>query len=241
MTLKANKPLNSIASHLIEDGYAAIPDLLDGLTVACLTGMVEALAPKGSGTNTGPYGIRNLLSTVPAVRDLATSAPVMDLVRPLLGPEAFPVRGLFFDKVPEANWKVPYHQDLTIAVGARVETEGFGPWSVKDGVPHTQAPAWLLERMLAVRLHLDDCGEEDGPLRVLPGTHRLGRLDSATIDELRSSITECTVTVPAGGAVLMKPLLLHASSPARRPSHRRVIHLEYAAEALPSGLRWYEA
>ena len=72
------------------------------------------------------------------------------------------MRGLYFDKLPEANWKVPWHQDLSIAVRARLDVEGFGPWTEKAGVLHAQAPAAVLERMLAVRVHLDDCGRENG-------------------------------------------------------------------------------
>jgi hypothetical protein len=46
--------------------------------------------------------------------------------------------------------------------------------------------------------------------------------------------------VPRGGVLLMRPLLLHASQKATRPARRRVIHLEYAACDLPSGLDWNE-
>ena len=37
----------------------------------------------------------------------------------------------------------------------------------------------------------------------------------------------------------MRPLLLHASSIAIVPTHRRVIHLEYASQSLADGLEWY--
>jgi hypothetical protein len=230
--------------HLcVEDyGFAVVPGVLDPTTIAELIGAVETLPRPAYGLVKGnPYGVRNLLRISPAVRYLAWSSHVMELVRAVIGPGTFPVRGIFFDKNPDANWKVPFHQDLTIAVQSRIDVEGFGPWSVKEGIAHTQAPVGLLERMLAVRLHLDDCTEDDGPLRVLPGTHRFGRLDSAGIDELRARGTETAVTARAGDAILMRPLLLHASSPAAQPSHRRVIHLEYAAEPLPGGLRWYES
>ena len=39
-----------------------------------------------------------------------------------------------------------------------------------------------MKRMLAVRVHLDDCGLENGPVRVLPGSHPNGRLSEAAID-----------------------------------------------------------
>jgi len=148
------------------------------------------------------------------------------------------VQGIFFDKPADANWKVQWHQDLSIPVKARVEVPGFGPWSKKAGVPHVQAPNWLLERMLIVRLHLDANTEENGPLRVIAGSHLRGRLTREQIQWWREQGEELVCTVPRGGALLMRPLLLHASSAARTSAHHRVIHLEYAAERLPDGLAW---
>jgi ectoine hydroxylase-related dioxygenase (phytanoyl-CoA dioxygenase family) len=122
--------------------------------------------------------MRNLLERVPLVRQLCEQTPIRSLVEPILGVNCFPVRGILFDKISGANWKVPWHQDLTIAVREKHETEGFGPWSVKDGVVHVQPPVRVLENMLTMRLHLDDCDEGNGPLRVLPGSHCSGKLDA---------------------------------------------------------------
>jgi ectoine hydroxylase-related dioxygenase (phytanoyl-CoA dioxygenase family) len=113
------------------------------------------------------------------------------------------------------------------------------PWSVKEGVPHVQPPVELLEQMLTVRLHLDDCDETNGALRVLPGSHRLGRLSADAIKSLREE-TAVACSVAAGGALVMRPLLLHSSERSHRESHRRVIHLEYAGFDLPDGLEWHE-
>src|SRR5262245_7189469 len=99
------------------------------------------------------------------LRSSPSRQPFACFVEPILGPGAFVVRGLFFDKTPRANWKVSWHQDLTIAVRVRIEAPGFGPWSLKAGVVHVQPPAEILERMATVRLHLDDCSESNGPLR----------------------------------------------------------------------------
>ena len=156
----------------------------------------------------------------------------------VLGSACFPVRAIYFDKTQGANWKVPWHQDLTIAVKERREAPGFGPWSRKDGVDHVQPPMALLERMVAVRWHLDDCGAGNGPLRVLPGSHRQGRLTAAAIQAWSAREESVTCIVERGGLLVMRPLLLHASSPATVPCHRRVVHIEYAAEPLPSGLEW---
>jgi ectoine hydroxylase-related dioxygenase (phytanoyl-CoA dioxygenase family) len=228
---------------LERDGYVVIPGVLGAEAVS---GLLEALegAQRGAGVlrHAGSvYGMRNLLSAVPEVRRLADTAVVRAWVEPILGPGALLVRGLLFDKPAHANWKVPWHQDLTIAVRERVETPGFGAWSVKSGVAHVQPPVSALEQMLAVRVHLDDCGEANGPLRVLPGSHGSGRLDAAAIRLWRERVTPIACVACRGEIVLMRPLLLHASSTARAPGHRRVIHLEFAADPLPGGLRWAEA
>lgn len=185
------------------------------------------------------YAIRNLLDAVPIVRDVAQSASIRSLIEPVLGPGCFPVRGILFDKTPGANWKVPWHQDLSIAVRDKIEVPGFSPWSLKAGVPHVQPPAAILEQMLTLRLHLDDCHETNGPLRVIPGSHRTGKLDAASIRDWRERCAHVSCPLPRGGALLMRPLLLHASSPATSPGHRRVVHLEWAADKLPNGLQWH--
>jgi hypothetical protein len=185
-------------------------------------------------------GRRGLLA-LPAVATLARSPRLLDLVRPYLPVEPLPVRAIYFDKSPVANWLVSWHQDLTLALCARVEHPGFGPWSTKDGIPHVQPPIELLQQMLTIRLHLDDADETNGALRVLPGSHRLGRLSAERIQALRSQQSDILCRVSAGDALLMRPLLLHASSRSTSTRHRRVLHIEYAAFTLPSGLHWHEA
>ena len=150
------------------------------------------------------------------------------------------MRAIFFDKSPGANWLVSWHQDLTLALRARAEVPGFGPWSVKDGIPHVQPPVACLEEMLTVRVHLDDADEDNGALRVLPGTHRLSRLAPVQIQEQRARQSDVLCAAGAGDALLMRPLLLHASGRATSARHRRVLHIEYAAFALPDALRWHE-
>ena len=196
--------------------------------------LVSLLGPVSSA------GRRGLLA-LPAVAELARSARVLELIRPHLPSEPFPVRAIYFDKSPEKNWLVPWHQDLTLALRARAEVPGFGPWSVKDGIPHVQPPIELLQQMLTVRLHLDDADENNGALRVMPGSHRFGRLDAPQIQALRDEHADFLCTAPAGDALLMRPLLLHASSRSNSDRHRRILHIEYASFPLPSGLEWNEA
>lgn len=224
------------------DGFQIVQDVLDASAIDVLTaGLAELEAGQYSaGRRTTRPGARNLLRECPSVAELARSQPLIRLVAPVLGPAAFPVLALFFDKQAGANWQVGWHQDLSIAVAERVEVPGFTGWSAKQGVQHVQPPASVLEKMLTLRVHLDDCDEDNGPLRVLPGSHLHGRLNDQQIEHWQKSEEAITCLVPRGGILLMRPLLLHASAPAKNPRHRRVVHLEYASNPLPGGLRWFE-
>jgi ectoine hydroxylase-related dioxygenase (phytanoyl-CoA dioxygenase family) len=211
-----------------DDGFAMVRSCVDEKTL-------ERLGSELSDTS---YAMRNLLA-MPIVRELARSLAVRTLAEAVLGKNCFAIKGTLFNKTRESNWKVVWHQDLTVIVRERKEIRGFGRWTVKSGVAHVQPPADVMSRILALRLHLDESGEENGPLRVIPGSHRQGRLSPKEIAEWRKK-GSVTCTVPRGGVLVMRPLLLHASSACVVPKSRRVIHLEFAAVELPDGLEWYD-
>jgi hypothetical protein len=215
-------------------GFAVIPDVTSCETIATLIDELRELVLNSSRR----AGLRDVLRVSPLSRTLANSDSIRSLIKPVLGEGAKCVRGLYFDKRREANWKVTWHQDLTIAVKQRLDLPGYGPWSQKAGILHVQPPAKVLERMLTLRLHLDDANETNGALFVLPGSHRFGKLNSMSIEDLKRKIAPEVCTVRKGGAMLMKPLLVHASSVVSVPNHRRVLHLEYAAGDLETGLEW---
>jgi hypothetical protein len=219
-------------NHEVEQhGFAVVPRVLDA------DEQRELLAALGPVSAAGRRG----LLALPTVAELARSPRLLALVRPHLPSEPFPVRTIYFDKSSDTNWLVPWHQDLSLAVRARAQVSGFGPWSTKDGIPHVQPPVELLEQMLTVRLHLDDANESNGALRVLPGSHRLGRLSAERIQQLRREQCDILCSASAGDGLLMRPLLLHASSRSTSLLHRRVLHVEYAAFTLPDELQWHEA
>jgi ectoine hydroxylase-related dioxygenase (phytanoyl-CoA dioxygenase family) len=185
-------------------------------------------------------GARGVLA-VPAVRAFARSEAIESLVSAHLGARPIPVRAIFFDKSSSSNWLVPWHQDLTIAVASKCEAPGFGPWSVKDGIPHVQSPESLLKQMIALRLHLDDCDAANGALRVIPGSHKSGRLNPGQISNVRASSAEMVCEASAGDVLLMRPLLLHASSKSVSNRRRRILHIEYCCGELPAGMTWHES
>ncbi len=214
-----------------QHGFTVVTRVLD------VEEQLTLLATLGSVSSAGRRG----LLALPDVSELARSPKLLDLVRPHLLCAPFPVRAIYFNKSSDVNWVVPWHQDLTLALRDRTEISGFGPWSIKDGIPHVQPPVEFLQQMLTVRLHLDDADESNGALRVLPRSHRLGRLSASRIQELRNDQPDHLCAVSAGDALLMRPLLLHASSRSTSTRQRRVLHIEYAAFALPAGLQWHEA
>ena len=232
--------LNTLKEEIEDYSFAIREDVLAAHEVALLLEAIERIDQAGAIRKRGGiFAVRNLLDVSSEVQELAHSSAVRSMVEPILGPDFIPVRGILFDKIADANWKVPWHQDVTIVVQERVESEGFGPWSIKAGVLHVQPPAFVLEQMLSVRLHLDPCSEENGALRVIPGSHRQGRIPEREIAAIREQVSERACDVGIGGALLMRPLLLHASSPSQVPEHRRVIHLDFAATELPNGMRWF--
>ena len=221
-------PRSDQVKWIEEDGFAIVPQCLSEQ-------IVDDLCLQLGSTR---HAQRNLL-TVPAVRNLAGSEPVKQLVAAVFGKLCFAVRGILFNKTPVSNWKVVWHQDRTIAVRERKDVEGFGPWTIKAGVHHVQPPASVIARMLAIRLHLDESHEDNGPLRVIPGSHTDGCLSPNEIVNRRQR-SSVICKVPRGGAILMRPLLVHASSSSVKPETRRVIHLEFAADELPGGLEWHD-
>jgi hypothetical protein len=226
------------AREFARDGYFICEGVISDVEVERLRTAVARIPNREEvRRRRGVYGVRNLLEICPAVEELARQTTIRQFVTPVLGESAFAVRAIFFDKVPGSNWSLFWHQDNVISVSARVEVAGYIGWSNKAGVWQVQPPSQILANMLAVRVHLDDCGLENGPLRVLPGSHRFGWLDEQ-LDDWKKRVPEVVCEVRRGGIVTMCPLLLHASAKSAAPGHRRVIHIEYAYDDLPGGLEW---
>ena len=186
-------------------------------------------------------GIRNLLGSDSTISELADGGLFLGLARTILGPRARPVRVILFDKTPDTNWGVPWHQDLNIAVVGDDTPAGYGPRTTKEGVPHIIPPADVLEKMVTIRLHLDECSGADGPLVVAPRSHQCGRVKDSTVDleELEKGGVTCCAS--PGDVLVMRPLLFHRSPKATTPRARRVLHIEYAAAELDGDLDWYFA
>jgi len=220
------------------DGYAVVDKVISSDDVNVLINAIAAL-PLGDEIRRkqSTYGVRNLLEICAEVRQLAVSAPIRSLVTPILGEDCFAARAIFFDKTPDANWKLGWHQDSVISVQERIDVPEFVGWSRKAGVVQVQPPAEVFTNILAIRVHLDESHVDNGPLRVLPGSHKFGWLDNE-MDDWKRRVPQVVCQATTGGVVAMRPLLIHASAASVEPTHRRVIHIEFAFKDLPGGLKW---
>lgn len=231
-----------IGQQLERNGYALVQQAIGAETLRQVAAEIENSLAQTSDESValrnraGVYGARNILDICPATRAVWRTPALLELLTHVLGNQFGLVRGLYFDKPPERSWALPWHQDLTIAVqDNRLASSVFTKPTRKADVPHVEAPPEILARMLTLRIHLDDVTDENGPLRVLPGTHR-------QIHEQPPVADPVTILADAGDVLAMRPMLFHASEASRLGTiqHRRILHLEFAADKqLPDGYEWH--
>jgi len=219
-------------TQVLEEGYGIVPEIIDMSRILPLGSALEKEAHRRS-----KAGIRHLMS-VPEVAEIASGKEMISLAKAVVGAGAVPFRATLFDKSSSSNWLVAWHQDTALPIRERREGSEWGPLSVKEGVVYAHAPREALERVVALRLHLDNSDPDNGPLRVLPGTQGLGVLTDEEIHKFSEEIKQVDCPVPASGVVLMRPLVINASSKTTSKKPRRVLHIEYAAsEELASGVK----
>jgi hypothetical protein len=221
----------ALSDDALPEGFRLLPGLLEPERRRAL--IAELSAPRH-----GTAGQRELLEQ-PWCRDLAQWLRRLESLHPFLPADHVAVQCTLFEKSLDRNWLVTPHQDLVVPVARRVDGGALGGWSVKGERHFVLGPPALLRDMLAVRLHLDDATEADGGLRFVPGSHRQGVLDDEAVRRWRDDAGEQVVEARAGDALLMRPLVLHASSKASAVmGRRRVLHFLFGPPALPYGLAW---
>jgi ectoine hydroxylase-related dioxygenase (phytanoyl-CoA dioxygenase family) len=217
-------------SQFKTSGYFVIPGVIDPVLNRRLGAFVGVVASAGAGS-------RRLLDEA-WCRHLATVLRGDARINSLLPRSALAVQCTLFHKSPTKNWLVALHQDLSIPVKARVDGLECSGWIEKEGQVYVQPPVSVLEQLVAVRVHIDDSQVESGALRVVPKSHLEGRLNKDQVETLRSKDGETVVPVARGGVLIMRPLLLHASSKATSHDPRRVLHFVFGPPKLPLGLEW---
>jgi hypothetical protein len=224
---------------LDHNGYVVLPAVYHVDTIAAMSAACESALAAAAGDpavlagKSGPaFGARNLLRLWPGVVEFSRTPLLSAALLRVLGPVGGVVRALYFDKPPGHSWALPWHKDFTIAVKSHGSLGRFEKPTVKAGVPHVEAPVELLAKMVTARVHLDSMSEENGALRVIPGSHR-GPEHGPPV----------SLRCAAGDVLLMRPLLVHGSghSAGDARSHRRIVHLECAQSAeLPDGYEWHD-
>lgn len=208
--------------NVSNDGYAILPQVLTSEEIDQLLSDLERSAAQRSRA-----GVRHLM-TIPAVTKLANDHRMLGIAQAVLGNDALPFKATLFDKSPEANWLITWHQDTALPLCEKQEIPGWGPWSTKEGVVYAHAPASALERVVALRLHFDDSNLDNGPLRVIPGSHCEGVLSDEQVEKIVDKGESVTCLVEQSGVIVMRPLIIHASSKSQSDRPRRVLHIEYA-------------
>ncbi|HEY8956411.1 phytanoyl-CoA dioxygenase family protein [Chitinophaga sp.] len=221
-------------------GYTIIPDIFSETSVKEMISVIDSVdrhSPFFRKTS-DLFAIRRFLQEVPSIIPLIFTPSVRQIIHDLFGKHHVPVKSIYFDKPGQSNWFVAWHQDLTISVTEKLPVAGYGPWTVKPGQYAVQPPVSILESIYTLRIHLDDTDEQNGALKVLPGSHMKGIHRADHLDLTQTQEVSCQVK--RGGIMIMRPLLMHASGRSSNGHNRRVIHIEFSDQELAGGLQWAE-
>jgi ectoine hydroxylase-related dioxygenase (phytanoyl-CoA dioxygenase family) len=214
---------------LARDGACHLPGVARAL-LADLDRLADSLASQRAGHRIeGNAVVRALTAKTSLLQTLAAAR---------IGDEAGAVRAILFNKSADANWGLGWHQDRTIAVEARHDVDGFGPWTVKAGITHVAPPFDLLAQILTMRIHIDPVPADNAPLLIAPGSHRLGLVSEG---EMGAAVARCgiaTCLAERGDVWLYATPMLHASERSTSGNQRRVLQIDFCAQALPPPLQW---
>jgi ectoine hydroxylase-related dioxygenase (phytanoyl-CoA dioxygenase family) len=232
--------LTNYQKQIEANGYAIVNHVFSAEEADAIAGVLKNIDPsKANFRKTADlFAIRQLFREIPDVQPLIFTEALHQLIERLFGGGYYVVKSIYFDKPAASNWFVAYHQDLTISVKEKVEVAGFASWTKKQDQYAVQPPLQVLEQNFTIRIHLDDTDAGNGALRVIPGSHKKGVYRPETIDWTIEKESVCPVQ--KGGVMIMRPLLLHASSRTTNDTRRRVIHIEFSNQELPAPLSYSE-
>lgn len=216
------RPLIYRLMNFLTHGFELVEDIISSNDIDNIHREIDQLKECDSA------GIRHAEVKLSTLQQLAKASLSLQLAEHYLQEKPQLMRCILFNKTPDTNWLVSWHQDKTLCIPRQFEHPDWGPWSIKDGLHHVQPPLNILNQMITLSFHLDDNHRENGCLKVLPGSHRQGILSPGEIQSLSEEISPVHCLAPQGSVLVMKPLLVHASSKAIKPDRRRVIHMEFA-------------
>lgn len=226
---------------LAQQGYQLLENVYTRSELKKLQSLLAQSTPQAPNFRMGKdlFAIRHVTEVIPDLMAYIWNDPLKAIFNDF-GKDYRLVKSLYFDKPPQSNWFVFWHQDLTISVKEHIPINGFQNWTNKNGILGVQPPTPFLEDTITCRIHLDDCNIENGGLKVLPQSHLQGVLNAQQNQTFQSENSSVNCQINAGGVLLMKPLLLHASAKNSSEFHRRVLHLEFSSMKLPHGLEYRE-
>ncbi len=226
--------------HLDKNGFAILDNIYTEAEIQQLLDIIEKADTTADTFRKSEnlFAIRQFLKEIPETLPFVFNEKMQSILYKMFGKDYFVVKSIYFDKPPASNWFVAYHQDMTISVDKKLAIEGYGPWTVKQKQFAVQPPLAVLENIFTLRIHLDDTDADNGALKIVPRSHKKQIYRPETIDWTIESEIICNVS--KGGAMFMKPLLLHSSGRTTNSNRRRVIHIEFSDKELPEGLCWAE-
>lgn len=169
---------------------------------------------------------------------LTGTGAIAGVVAQLAGRAMRPVRAIAFDKSPQTNWALGWHQDRTINVAARAEVEGYGPWTVKQGSLHVEPPFDVIAGMLTLRIHLDPVTPDNAPLEIALGSHLKGYIAESDVASVVAASPVAACLAQPGNVWAYATPILHASQRSRSTARRRVLQIDFSAVELPAPLEW---
>jgi len=232
--------LTGLRYHIAHNGFTVIEDIYTGAEVNAIIDVIESVDRSGPlfRQTDDVFAIRQFLKAVPDAFPLIFNDRLRNVISNIFGDDYFAVKSIYFDKPGSSNWFVAWHQDLTISVDNKVDIAGYGPWTVKHNQFGVQPPIDILQDNFTIRIHLDDTDEGNGALKMLPGSHLKEIYRPENIDWQQE--TEVSCNVPAGGIMIMRPLLMHASNRTTNNKKWRVVHIEFSRAKLAEGIDWAE-
>lgn len=232
------KDNSNYSKALLTQGFTVLNEIYTTEELKQLISIIEAADQSGDTFRKTDdlFAIRQFLNEIPAVLPVIFNEKLTQLITAHFGNNYFISKSIYFDKPQKSNWFVAWHRDLTISVNKKVALPGFTNWTVKQNQFAVQPPLDILKNNFTIRIHLDDTDKDNGALKVIPGSHLIEGLAT----ENASSGKEVFGDVKAGGVMLMRPLLMHASNRTVNNNRRRVLHIEFSNATLPKEIDWSE-
>ena len=195
--------------HLEVEGYAVFPEILTPDIIAKVKSELadaEMYHTDYSVNQTRAVTQPQWLSR--AAAELIGYPPMIDFLTDLMGPDIVFTRG-FFQRTQPGSPGISMHT---------------------DGQPHgSNLFGWegSCPRLIRVLYYLDELTEKRAPFRLIPRSHISFHAEASPYLRYKSHPEEITLVVPAGSAVVVPAMLLHASHPNKDTQPRELLQLGY--------------